>query len=162
MNNPESVKIVNRFYEALDMLIATNILRGIQTFTRAYEINKRNFYTARKEPDRDIFQMAWLSYLIRDFGVSAQGFMTGVGGRFGQREYPFYINESKLQVSVDVIESFIGKRAEISYIPSQRQRKQVGYVKAIKYDKDPAVEIESDDNRTYLLSLYTITAIIKL
>lgn len=103
MNNPESVKIVNRFYEALDMLIATNILRGIQTFTRAYEINKRNFYTARKEPDRDIFQMAWLSYLIRDFGVSAQWLMTGVGRMFGKREYPFYINESKLQVSVDVI-----------------------------------------------------------
>lgn len=106
--------------------------------------------------------MAWLTYLIRDFGVYAQWLMIGVGGMFGKREYSFYIDESKLLVSVDVIESFIGKRAEISYIPFQRQRKQVGYVKAIKYDKGPAVEIESDDNRTYLISLYTITAINKL
>lgn len=158
MNNPDSVKIIKRFYEALDMLIASNILRGIQTFTRAYDINKRNFYTARKEPDRDIFQMAWLSYLVRDFGVSSQWLMTGIGGMFGKREYPFYINSSKLKVSLDEIESYIGKTAEITYIPSERQRKQTGIVNAIKYDKEPALEIESED-KTYLISLYTIISI---
>jgi hypothetical protein len=82
MNNDESIKIIHRFFEALDYLITSKELRGIQTFTTRYKINKRNFYTCRAEPERDIFQMSWLAHLINDFGVSASWLMTGKGSMF--------------------------------------------------------------------------------
>ena len=35
--------------------------------------------TLEKDPSRDIFQPAWLTYLVEDYGVSAQWLLTGVG-----------------------------------------------------------------------------------
>lgn len=32
-----------------------------------------------KEPERDIFQVSWLSYLVRDYGVSPMWLLTGFG-----------------------------------------------------------------------------------
>ena len=40
MNNPDSIAIINRFYEAIDMLIASKIIRGKQSFTNNYGINR--------------------------------------------------------------------------------------------------------------------------
>lgn len=80
MNNPESIKIIERFYEAIDFLKASKRIRGIQTFTTKYNVNKRNFYTVRKNPESDMFQLIWIAYLINDYGISAEWLMTGKGG----------------------------------------------------------------------------------
>lgn len=82
MHNPESVEIIKRFFYVLDLLKATKVIRGEKTFTDKYNINRRNLYILRKEPTRDQFQMAWLSHLINDFGVSAQWLLTGNGEIF--------------------------------------------------------------------------------
>ena len=82
MNNPESIGIIKRFYEAIDMLIASKVIRGKQTFTNRYGINRWNFNTVRQKPESDMFQLVWIAYLVSDFGISAEWIMTGKGGMF--------------------------------------------------------------------------------
>jgi len=86
MNNPESIVIIKRFYEAIDMLIANKAIRGKQTFTSRYNINRWNFNTVKKKPESDMFQLVWISHLVRDFDVSAEWIMTGKGGMFTKEQ----------------------------------------------------------------------------
>ena len=79
MQSPDSQAIVNRFFEALYRLIAMKRIRGKQTFTRQYNINRWNLLTLEKDHARDIFQPAWLTYLVRDYGVSPMWLLTGHG-----------------------------------------------------------------------------------
>ena len=82
MQSEDSQRIVKRFFEAIDILKANNVIRGVQTFTSRYEINKRNFYTCRKTPESDIFQVAWLWYLAKDYKVSSEWLLSEEGGFF--------------------------------------------------------------------------------
>lgn len=79
MQTPESQAIVKRFFEALYRLKDDRRIRGKQTFTRQYGINRWNLNTLEKEPERDIFQAAWLTYLVRDYDVSPMWLLTGSG-----------------------------------------------------------------------------------
>lgn len=79
MQNIESQAIVRRFFDALYRLKSDRKIRGKQTFTREYGINRWNMNTVEKNPASDMFQMAWLSYLVRDFGVSPMWLLTGFG-----------------------------------------------------------------------------------
>lgn len=88
MQTPESQIIVKRFFAALYRLKADKKIRGKQTFTRAYGINRWNMNTLEKEPERDIFQVAWLSYLVRDFGVSPTWLLTGSGDFYTKKAKP--------------------------------------------------------------------------
>ncbi len=85
MQTADSQKVIKRFFEAIYALKAAGTIRGKQTFTNQYEINRWNFNTLEKEPERDIFQTAWLTYLVRDFGVSATWLLTGVGDMFAKK-----------------------------------------------------------------------------
>ena len=82
MNNPESTKIINRFYEVIELLKQTKQIRGIKTFKDRYDINRWNFITVSKNPESDMFQLIWISHLIKDFNVSAEWIMTGKGEMF--------------------------------------------------------------------------------
>lgn len=79
MQTEDSQRVVKRFFEALAYLKARKVIRGKQTFTRAYNINRWNMNSLEKNPASDIFQPAWLSYLVNDYGVSAQWLLTGKG-----------------------------------------------------------------------------------
>lgn len=79
MQTTESQQIISRFFEALKILKSEGAIRGKKTFTDRYGINRWNFNTLVKEPQRDIFQVSWLGYLVKDYGVSADWLLTGRG-----------------------------------------------------------------------------------
>ena len=88
MNNLESQQIVNRFFEALGMLKEKRVIRGVGTFVRRYGINRRNFDTVAVQPERGMFQMAWLKYIVTDYGVNAKWLLTGLGSPFNRQGRP--------------------------------------------------------------------------
>lgn len=88
MQNNDSQKVVKRFFEAIYRLKSDKAIRGKKTFTGKYGINRWNFNTLEKEPGRDIFQAAWLTYLVRDYNVSARWLLTGEGEFYARRVEP--------------------------------------------------------------------------
>lgn len=82
MQNEQSQVIVRRFFEALQILKANKIIRGKQTFTNRYGINRWNMNTQERDPERDMFQVSWLENLVNDYKVSAYWLLTGEGAFF--------------------------------------------------------------------------------
>jgi hypothetical protein len=82
MQSEESQKTVKRFFEVIYALKERKVIRGKQTFTRRYGINNRNFWILENNHASDIMQMAWLSYLVSDYGVSSEWLITGKGDMF--------------------------------------------------------------------------------
>lgn len=79
MQTEDSQVIIRRFFQALQYLKEQKIIRGKQTFTRKFGINRWNMNTVEKEPSRDMFQTAWLTYIVTEYGVSAEWLLTGRG-----------------------------------------------------------------------------------
>lgn len=86
MQTEDSQRIVARFFEALGRLKADRKIRGKQTFTRKYGINRWNLNTLEKDHTRGIFQPAWLAYLAEGYGVSAQWLLTGEGDFYQKKK----------------------------------------------------------------------------
>ena len=82
MNTPESKQIMERFFCALDTLVAKRELRGINTYCSLYDIDRRNLLAQRKNLDRGYFQLSWISPLLKEYRVSARWLFTGLGGMF--------------------------------------------------------------------------------
>lgn len=93
MQTEESQIIVRRFFEALHILKANKIIRGKQTFTSRYGINRWNMNTLEKEPNRDIFQVSWLEYLVKDYKVSPMWLLTGEGRFFLENWTPDLVKQ---------------------------------------------------------------------
>lgn len=86
MQTEDSQIIVKRFFQALYYLKSNGTIRGKQTFTSRYDINRWNLNTLEKDPTRDIFQPAWLYYLVKDYGVSSKWLLTGTGNILAPRK----------------------------------------------------------------------------
>ena len=80
----DTIAISKRFFEALNALIVRGDLDGKKTFTDKYEINRRNFYTVEKEPEKQSVSMVWIAYMVKDFDVSAKWLLTGQGKMFSK------------------------------------------------------------------------------
>lgn len=83
-NDAESIKVVERFFDAVESLIACGRMKNYQEFIDRYGIIKSKFYDARRNKERKLLQISWLAYLINDYGVSAEWLMTGKGKMFHQ------------------------------------------------------------------------------
>ena len=105
MNTPDSIAVVNRFYEAIARLKDDKKIRGLKTFSHRYGINDRNIWLQRREPERNIFQPAWLSYMVRDYAVSATWLLLGEGEFYDQDRmktvFPPQKNRNSVRSSAD-------------------------------------------------------------
>ncbi len=88
MQTTDSQQVIRRFFEALQRLKADKKIRGKQTFTNRHGINRWNMNTLEKDPGRDIFQAAWLTYLVQDYGVSPEWLLTGQGDFYSVTQNP--------------------------------------------------------------------------
>lgn len=86
MNTPVSKQIIQRFYDALDAIIAMKKIRGVNTYCRLNDIDRRNFLAQKKDLDRGWFQVSWLQPMVREYGVSARWLLTGFGKMFNENE----------------------------------------------------------------------------
>jgi len=82
MNNPESIKIIDRFFEAFDSLKSKGRIRNNQQFIDLYDIPKSTFYDSRRVRESDKFQISWLAHLVNDYGISSEWLMTGKGNMY--------------------------------------------------------------------------------
>lgn len=73
----EGIAVTNRFFEAINMLKAQKKIRGLQTFTRQYDINRWNMNTVKSNPAKSVLKPEWIVYLVRDYGVSSDWIITG-------------------------------------------------------------------------------------
>lgn len=80
--SPEGIAITKRFFEAIDMLKAQKQIRGLQTITTRYGINRWNLVTVRENPECSVMKPEHIAILIRDFNISAEWIMLGRGGMF--------------------------------------------------------------------------------
>lgn len=80
----DSLVVLERFFFCLSLLQSEGILRGVQTFTNLYDINRRNFQRIRGNvaAHQQSFRAAWMTYLVRDFKVSPLWLLTGEGEVF--------------------------------------------------------------------------------
>lgn len=85
MNTPGSREIMIRFYSALEALIALKKIRGVNTYCRRNNIDRRNLNAQKKDLDRSIFQLSWLQPMILDYGVNARWLITGEGRMFDDK-----------------------------------------------------------------------------
>ncbi len=79
MQTEESQAIIRRFFQAIYYLKEEKIIRGKATFAKRYEINRLNLSKLERNNASDIFQVAWLGYLVKDYGVSSTWLLTGRG-----------------------------------------------------------------------------------
>jgi hypothetical protein len=82
MNTPGSQLIMERFYSALDAIIAMQRIKGVATYCRLYDIDRRNFIAQRKDLNRGWFQLSWLQPMVKEYGISAEWLLTGHGRMF--------------------------------------------------------------------------------
>ena len=94
MDKDDDEIIRKRFFNAVDRCISDKKIRGRQTFTAAFGINKRNFYTAKDEEYSGRFKTTWIAYLYRKCGVSLKYLMTGDG--------EFYEAEEKAKMRTEI------------------------------------------------------------
>lgn len=87
---PRVEEIQNRFFEALDLLIESGKIKGLQTFCNDYGLHRpkySNLRTFSRDQSKlgtgyKFIDLDSLSYLVEDFGVSSDWLLLGKGGMF--------------------------------------------------------------------------------
>lgn len=87
------IEIQTRFFQALDMLIESGKIRGLQTFCNEYGLHRPKYSNVKNhlsDPSEGtgykFIDMDALSYIVSDFGISANWLLTGKGGMFEKKK----------------------------------------------------------------------------
>lgn len=75
---------MERFYCALDAIVAMKKIRGVNTYCRLYEIGRCNLIANRKDLDRGWFQVSWMHPLVKEYGVNGKLLLLGTGKMFDE------------------------------------------------------------------------------
>lgn len=68
-----------RFFQALDFLVETKKIKNKKEFTDRYNLNRGNMNSVKINAEKHAIRPVWLTYLCRDYGVSAKWLLTGRG-----------------------------------------------------------------------------------
>lgn len=86
---PQAKSIQGRFFEAINTLIASGKLEGLQTFCKMYDLHQPKYSRLRsstmdptKESAYKLIDIDALAYLVKDFGVSSDWLLLGRGKMF--------------------------------------------------------------------------------
>jgi hypothetical protein len=88
---PEMIAIQSRFFEALDVLIASQECIGLQTFCKKHALNRvkySNIRTEMRNPDMakptnyKVIDLDALAHLCKDFNISSDWLLLGKGTMF--------------------------------------------------------------------------------
>ena len=77
-----SLQIIDRFFQAIELLRQYRIIRGLQTFTRNHGLNRWNINVMKKDRSHNYFRASWITFLYQDYKVSPIWMLTGEGGFF--------------------------------------------------------------------------------
>ena len=94
MDKEDDEIIQRRFFDAVDRCISDKKIRGRQTFTTKFGINKRNFYSAKDSLVGNRFKPSWMAYLNECCGVSTSYLLTGKG--------EFYEEDERAKMRVEI------------------------------------------------------------
>lgn len=84
MQTPDSQEVVKRFFEVINFLKKTKSINKTDLVFK-YGINHRNFWYVENNPNSGMFQVAWLTYMVKEYGVSAEWLLTGSGEMFSKQ-----------------------------------------------------------------------------
>lgn len=87
---PQALAIQARFFEAIEMLIDSGKIRGLQTFCTKYDLHRPKYSNLRNHLNDSeswgtgykFIDLDALHYLVVDFGVSSDWLLAGKGGMF--------------------------------------------------------------------------------
>ena len=85
-NSPVGSLVIIAVVIALDAIIAMKKIRGVNTYCRLNNIDRRNFIAQRKDLERGWFQLSWLYPMVKEYGVSAKWLLTGFGRMFEEQK----------------------------------------------------------------------------
>lgn len=82
----DTLDVQRRFFEALHLLADTKrIPGGLYGYCTSYGLDRRHMYTQERVPGRGYFEVAWITPLVRYYGVSSDWLLLGKGGMFRGR-----------------------------------------------------------------------------
>lgn len=87
---PQAKAIQGRFFQAVDLLIQSGKIRGLQSFCKAYGLHRPKYSNLRTSVTSNDHNLAGykvididaLAYLSADFGISADWLLLGTGSMF--------------------------------------------------------------------------------
>lgn len=78
----ETIAVMERFFKALEAVIETGAIRGVQTYCNDFDIDKRHLYAQKKDLNKGFFEVYWILPMIQKFGVSSDWLLFGKGNMF--------------------------------------------------------------------------------